>query len=142
YNAEDCLALKAVVDLLTRIAAGASAGTFGGSTSPAVVHTEDLQKAAGRRHQFGKKESSLAGFDYVNQCAYFNHQRDKVFARSHPQLRPIKKRQKAPEAVRINKVVELACKRCPACNSKRFCQIGSIAHQTIDLKYFRDGVKR
>jgi predicted RecB family nuclease len=142
YNAEDCLALKAVVDLLTRIAAGASAGTLGGPTSPAVVHTESLQKAPGRRHQFGKKESSLPGFDYVNQCAYFNHQRDKVFARSHPQLRAIKKRQKAPEAVRINKVVELACKRCPACNSKRLFQIGNIAHQIIDLKYFRDGVKR
>ena len=39
-------------------------------------------------------------------------------------------------------VVELACKRCPACNSKRFFQIGNIAHQIIDLKYFRDGVKR
>jgi hypothetical protein len=142
YNAEDCLALKAVVDLLIRIAPGGSAGTFEGSKSPAVIHTEDLQKAPGRRHQFGKKESSLPGFDYVNRCAYFNHQRDKVFARSHPKLRAIKKRQKAPEAVRINKVVELACKRCPACNSKRLFQIGNIAHQIIDLKYFRDGVKR
>jgi predicted RecB family nuclease len=142
YNAEDCLALKAVVDLLARISPGRSAGSFGGSASPAVVHTEDLQKAPGRRHLFGKKESSLPGFDYVNKCAYFNHQRDKVFARSHPQLRAIKKKQKASVAVRVNKVIELACKRCPDCNSKRLFQIGNITHQIIDLKYFRDGVKR
>jgi predicted RecB family nuclease len=142
YNAEDCLALKAVVDLLTRIVPGGTPGALTGSTSPAVVHTEDLQKAPVRGHRFGKKESSLPGFDYVNQCAYFDHQRDKVFARSHPQLKAIKNRQKTRHAVRINKVVELACKRCPACNSKRLFQIGNIAHQIIDLKYFRDGVKR
>src|SRR5262249_35731520 len=79
---------------------------------------------------------------YVNQCAYFDHQRDKVFARTRPQLKAIKNRQKARHAVRINKVVELSCKRCPACNSKNLFQIGSITRQIIDLKYFRDGVKR
>jgi predicted RecB family nuclease len=142
YNTEDCLALKAVVDLLTRIAPEASPGTLAGSTSPAVVHTEDLQKAPVRGHRFGKKDSTLPGFDCVNKCAYFDHQRDKVFARTHPQLKTIKKGQKVPHAVRINKVIELACKRCPACNSKRRFQLGKITHQIIDLKYFRDGVKR
>src|SRR5262249_11541710 len=91
YNAEDCLALKALVDLLTRIAPEASAGTLAGSTSPAVVHTQDLQKAPGRRHRFGRKDSSLPGFDYVNQCAYFDYQRDKVFARTHSRVKTIKK---------------------------------------------------
>jgi predicted RecB family nuclease len=142
YNAEDCLALKALVDLLTRIAPEGSAATLAGSTSPAVVHTEDLQKAPGRRHRFGRKDSSLPGFNYVNQCAYFDYQRDKVFARTRSQVRGLKKRQKARHVVRINKVVELACKRCPACNSKKLFSIGNITHQIIDLKFFRDGVKR
>jgi predicted RecB family nuclease len=142
YNAEDCLALKALVDLLTRIAPDGSAGTPAGSTSPAVVHTEDLRKAPGRRHRFGRKDSSLPGFDYVNRCAYFDYQRDKVFARAHSRVKAIKKEQKARPAIRINKVVELTCNRCPACNSKKLSQIGNVSHEIIDLKYFRDGVKR
>jgi predicted RecB family nuclease len=142
YNAEDCLALKAIVDLLVRIAPGGTAEALAGSTTPAVVHTEDLQKAPVRGHRFGKKDSSLPGFDYVNQCAYFDHQRNKVFARTNPRIKAIKNRQKARPAVRINKVVELPCQRCPTCNSKKLIQSGSITQQIIDLKFFRDGVKR
>jgi predicted RecB family nuclease len=142
YNAEDCLALRAVVDLLTCIVPGGTPGALTGSTSPEVVHTEDLQKAPVRGHRFGKKDSSLPGFNYINQCAYFDHQRDKVFARSHPQFKAIKSRQRTRHSVRINKVVELVCQRCPACKSRRVSQIGEIAHQIIDLKFFRDGVKR
>jgi predicted RecB family nuclease len=142
YNAEDCLVLKAVVELLALIAPGGTPGELAGSTSPAVVHTKDLQKAPVRGHRFGTKDSSLLGFAYVNQCAYFDHQRDKVFARTHPQLKAIKNRQRTRRAVRINKVVELPCERCPACNSKSLFQMGSITQRIIDLKYFRDGVKK
>jgi predicted RecB family nuclease len=142
YNLEDCIALKAVVDLLACIAPKGTAGGVSSLTSPEVVRTEDLQKAPVRRHQFGKKDSSLPGFNYVNQCAYFDHQRDKVFARTNSQIKAIKNRRKARLHVRINKVVELTCKRCSACNSKKLRQIGSITQQIIDLKFFRDGVKR
>ena len=142
YNAEDCLALKAVVELLARIAPGGMPGTLAGLACPPVVHTEDLQKAPVRGHRFGTKDSSLPGFAYVNQCAYFDHQRDKVFARTHPQFKGTKNRQKTRHAFRINKVVELPCERCPACNSKDLFRIGSITQRIIDLKYFRDGVKR
>jgi hypothetical protein len=73
YNSEDCLALKAVVDLLTQIAPVGPVGTGGGVatlTSPAVVHTEDLPKAPGRRHQFREEGLQPSGFTNVNQCAY------------------------------------------------------------------------
>lgn len=142
YNAEDCLALKAMVDLLTRIAPGVTGGGVASLTSPAVVHTEDLQKAPGRRHQFGKKDSGLPGFHYVNQCAYFDHQRDKVFARTNPRLKAVQNRRKARPSVRVNKLIKLACQRCPACNSKKVGQASGIAQQVIDLKFFRDGAKR
>jgi predicted RecB family nuclease len=142
YNAEDCLALKAVVDLLTRLVPGGTPGALAGSTSPGVVHTEDLQKAPVRGHRFGTKDSSLPGFGYVNRCAYFDHQRDKVFARSHPQFKAIKKRQETRRAVRINKVIKLPCERCPACDSNNIFQIGTGRRLIIDLKFFRDGVKR
>ena len=144
YNVEDCLALKAVVEFLARIAPGGTAGGPGDPTSPEVVRTEDLQGHAGRRHRFGKKESTLPGFDYLNKCAYFDHQRDKVFVRTNPRLRAISQRRRRARrpALPINKVVELPCKRCPSCNSRKLFQIGGITQQIIDLRYFRDGVKR
>jgi predicted RecB family nuclease len=144
YNTEDCLALKAVVEFLIQVASTEATGTPGSLASPHVVHTTELQSHTGRRHRFGKKESSLPGFDYVNQCAYFDHQRDKVFVRTNPRLKVIQQqRRRARRSVLpINKVVELSCKRCPSCNSRKLFQMGGITQQIIDLKYFRDGVKR
>jgi predicted RecB family nuclease len=84
YNMEDCLALKAVVEFLARVAPGGTAGGLGDPTSPEVVRMQDAQGHAGRRHRFGKKQSTLPGFDYVNRCAYFDHQRDKVFRPDEP----------------------------------------------------------
>jgi predicted RecB family nuclease len=144
YNMEDCLALKAVVEFLARIAPGGTAGGPSDPTSPEVVRTEDSQGHAGRRHRFGKKQSTLPGFDYLNKCAYFDHQRDKVFVRTNPRLRGVNQRRRRARrlALPINKVVELACKRCLSCNSRKLFQIGGITQQIIDLRYFRDGVKR
>ena len=144
YNLEDCLALRAVTEFLARVAPGGTAGGLGGPASPEVVRTEELQSHAGRRHRFGKKESSLPGFDYVNRCAYFDHQRDRVFVRTNPRLKEVKRRRRRARrpALPVNKVVELPCKRCPSCNSRKLFQIVGITRQIIDLRYFRDGVKR
>jgi predicted RecB family nuclease len=140
YNLEDCLALRAVTEYLAQVAAEGP----GSPTPPEVVRTEELQGHVGRRHRFGKKESGLAGFDYVNRCAYFDHQRDKVFARTNPRLKAVRQRKRRARrpALPINKVVELPCKRCPSCNSRKLFQIVGINRQIIDLRYFRDGVKR
>jgi hypothetical protein len=144
YNVEDCLALKAVVEFLVRIAPGGTAGGPANPTSPEVVRMEESQGHASHRHCFGAKKSSLPGFDYLNKCAYFDHQRDKVFVRTSLRLRAVNRRKyraRCP-ALPINKVVELLCKRCISCNSRKLFQIGSISQKIIDLRYFRDGVKR
>jgi predicted RecB family nuclease len=144
YNLEDCLALKTVVEFLIRIAPAGTAKVSGEPRSPEVVRTEDLRGNDGRRHRFGKKPSTLPGFEYVNQCAYFDHQRDKVFVRTNPRLRAVnhQKRRSRRTALPINKLVELPCKRCAFCNSTKLVQTGGITRQIIDLRYFRDGVKR
>jgi predicted RecB family nuclease len=144
YNIEDCLALKAVVEFLTRIAPGGTAGFPGVPTSPEVIRTEDSQRYSRRRHQFGKQESTLPGFDYLNKSAYFDHQRDKVFVRTIPLLRAVNQRRRRARrlVLPINKVVELSCKRCLSCNSRKLFQMRGISRQIIDLRYFHDGVKR
>jgi predicted RecB family nuclease len=144
YNLEDCLALRAVTELLARIAPGGTAGGPDNLTSQEVVRTEESTGHPGRRHRFGAKKSTLPGFDYLNKCAYFDHQRDKVFVRTNPRLKAVKQRRLRARrpSLPINKVVELPCKRCLSCNSRKLFQIGGITQQIIDLRYFRDGVKR
>jgi predicted RecB family nuclease len=144
YNMEDCLALRAVVQFLARIAPDGTAGGPGDQTSPEVVRTEDLRRHAGHRHRFGKKKCALPGFDYLNKCAYFDHQRDKVFVRTNPRLRAVNQRKRRARRMVLpnNKLVELPCKRCRSCNSRKLIQIGGIGRQIIDLRYFRDGIKR
>ena len=39
-------------------------------------------------------------------------------------------------------MIKLPCERCPGCNSTNLFQIGTSRRQIIDLKFFRDGVKR
>jgi predicted RecB family nuclease len=144
YNIEDCLALKAVVELLARISLPVAAESPGEQVSPEVVRTEGLRQGSYHRHRFGKKDSELPGFDYVNKCAYFDHQRQKVFVRTNPRLKQVRKRRRKARRLTlpVNKVIELPCKRCPSCNSRKLFQIGRITRQIIDLKYFHDGIKR
>jgi hypothetical protein len=85
----------------------------------------------------------LPGFAFVNKCAYFDHQRDKVFARTNRRIKGLKSRRKPRrKAVRIDKVVELPCERCPACNARRLYQIGGVSQLIIDLRYSRSGVRK
>src|SRR5438105_3610234 len=92
------------------------------------VRTEDFPKPAGRAHLFQKQEPALPGFEYLNECAYFDHQRAKVFVRTNSRLKALnqRKRRSRRSTLRINKEVELSCKRCPDCNSKRLFQIGEM----------------
>jgi predicted RecB family nuclease len=143
YNMEDCLALRAVTEFLARIAPGGPAGNPSGPTSPEVVRTSDFARPRGRGSQFWKQEPAVPGFDYLNKCAYFDHQRDKVFIRTNPRLKAVKQqRRRRRRVLPINKVVELPCKRCLSCNSRKLFQIVRSTQQIIDLRYFRDGVKR
>lgn len=144
YNTEDCLALKEVVAFLARIAPSGTVIGESGTPPREVIHTEDFPRPAGHGHLFQKQEPALPGFDYLNKCAYFDHQRAKVFVRTNPRLKSInrRKRRARRRALRINKVVELHCMRCPDCNSKKLIRIGDRARQIIDFRYFRDGVKR
>jgi hypothetical protein len=45
------------------------------------VHTSALSKDKDQSSLFGKKEFLLEDFVKINECAYFDYQRDRVFAR-------------------------------------------------------------
>jgi hypothetical protein len=86
----------------------------------------------------------LPDFKIVNECAYFDYQRDKVNVRSGKRspsgvLRPATKRR---NRAKINKRVEIRCNRCLHCSSRRLSECRALSKRTIDMKFFGGGVKK
>jgi hypothetical protein len=141
YNWEDCIALKRVAEFLDRIVAERkNAGQDGSST---VVYTDSLPKAE-RRAVFGNKAFALSEFKRINQCAYFDYQRDTIAAR--PGVGPRRPTrfsvQKLTGKLHLSKTAYIAATRCPTCRSKNIRSVKPISRTVIDLKFSRTGVKR
>ena len=83
YNGQDCEALRTICSFVSRSTALASErNTVPGGTE-GVMFTDSLRKVGeGNRPIFRKAEFFCPEFEVVNKCAYFDYQRDRVFART------------------------------------------------------------
>jgi len=80
------------------------------------VRAEEIKPDAGEYCvSFAEKKYALDDLHYVNKCAYFDYQREKVIFRTHPHLRPRKKSHGRIEKKKLspNKVVTVESERCP-----------------------------
>jgi len=139
YNLEDCLALKVVVDVLLKIIKTAN-GASNGDTD--FVCADEIKKDS--ISKWGKVDFVLKDFDYVNNCAYFDYQREKIFVRTNKNLRGVKATRKAKEKRKhkINKKVILSCQpECPECNGKMY-RHGYYPRRVFDLKFLNAGIIR
>jgi len=143
YNQDDCLTLKHLCELITRLTCPDSANPAVPQTLPAT-RTEEMTKERPRWEMFGVRQHALEDFKHINECAYFDYQRDKVFVRTHRQLRSINKRHRNLQKTNThpNRIINLECKRCPRCQKKRIEQTKQFSHLLIDLKFARTGVKK
>ena len=144
YNRDDCLALRAVTEFIASITASEGKVRSERSHLDEIVYASELQSAVRRKHRFGRPEFCLPDFEFVNRCAYFDYQRDKVNVRSGK--RPISTDRlpapKRPLRAKANKRIEIRCKRCPHCNSKRLSEGRALSIRRIDMKFFGGGVKK
>jgi hypothetical protein len=95
-------------------------------------------------NKWGEVDFVLEDFDYVNNCAYFYYQREKVFVRTNKNLRGVKATRKAKEKRKhkINKKIILSCQpECPECNGKMH-RHGYYPRRVFDLKFLNAGIKR
>jgi hypothetical protein len=144
YNHEDCLALKAVTDFIVSLTRVTTEVVPRISKPPDIVHTSELQGIASRSHRFGKIAFVFPELDFVNKCAYFDYQREKVYVRTNKALKgiqKIKQRDKKSKA-KPNVHVDLVSKRCPYCGSKKLQYRKRTSRFVFDLKFFNKGVKK
>ena len=127
YNLEDCGALRAVTEFI-RGACGSTATlsepSRGDSTVPTVMRVQELDKLADTR-TWGKVAFVHDDFEFVNNCAYFDYQRLRVFLRSGG-----RRRRRSPRSgvhlnrrIRPTRRIEIRSSKCPRCGGKKLVNI-------------------
>jgi predicted RecB family nuclease len=128
YNLDDCAALAKVTDFLHAACAGTS--TLSGNRSdhvndpPQVVQVQELDKFA-YSQKWGPANFFHSDLEFVNKCAYFDYQRQRVFVRTS---RTLKKHRRVPGLHRNRKIrpsrnFEITASKCPSCGHTNVVKI-------------------
>lgn len=144
YNKEDNLALIAVCNFIRRLTFPVNSDEPG-DANRGVVNTSELARVPPEnRHVFRQVEFVLGDLQQVNKCAYFDYQRERIFVRTNKDFKEINRRRRntTRSAYRPNIYLEPHCRKCPTCKSKNISQVSATGSHIIDLKFFRNGVKR
>lgn len=144
YNRDDCFALKLVVDYLNiHLSPDALSNKQNKKGDRCnIVNTKELY-AQTKTHRFGKAKFSSPELGFVNKCAYFDYQREKVYARTNKLLRKITSRNiRKNKKIKPNRKVEINVKKCMHCNSRKIIERVKLHKITIDLKFFAGGAKK
>lgn len=137
YNMDDCRAAAVVADALARICAG-------GPTAPEVVDVGSLE--VGFQRTFGKFDSALPEFAKINDAAYWDYQRSKVFVRTDKGVRrSVRKSEhrRTISAVEKEITVDETPAKCAKCSATKLWRYPPKRSNVVyDLKFSRKGVKR
>jgi predicted RecB family nuclease len=149
YNLEDCDALKKVTHFLyaawnsERLPAEATAAS--GDACP-VARVEEIRPLSSRPDWKGQR-FALPDFEFVNERAYFDYQRDRVYVRTNTLLKKSLARKgtkRWKKGRRVNREVEISGQTCPSCGGAVLTrrQNRSLARLAFDLRITRGGVRR
>lgn len=154
YNAEDCTALKRVTGVIQAIVARAApnAPQAANQTLPPVGFVRDLDKLANNR-KWQRVNFVHPDYEFINSCAYFDYQRERVFVRTSPNLRKrIAKQGKSCNGTfRASQRVTVLSQECPFCKSKNLTLVPKgepaqckrqRAKRVFDLVITRCGMRR
>lgn len=137
YNMDDCRAAAKVAEALVRICGSGASGLN-------AVDVGSLE--VGFQRIFGKFDSALPEFAKINDAAYWDYQRSKVYARTDKAIRrTVRKSGGGRKNATVEKEVTVrdAPNECPRCGATRFWTYHrDKSHIVYDLKFTRRGIKR
>ena len=139
YNQRDCVAVQRVACFL------ASLGSSDGASTPLVQLVSEI--AIDSHGRFGKVDFAVPEMSFINKCARFNYQRDKVLVRSDPAIRASIRRKRAGTRPIRKANVEIRCDPpdcCPSCGSTQLRLYYSPSYNKLiyDLKFTKAGVRK
>jgi predicted RecB family nuclease len=139
YNQRDCMAVKRVTDFLS------SLGSRDANGMSQIQLASDIRVES--QGKFGTTEFAIPEMGFINKCARFNYQRDKVLVRTDPAVRASLHRKQARSRAILKPNTEVRCEpqtRCPFCGSAGVTTFHRVVYSKLiyDLKVTRRGVKR
>jgi predicted RecB family nuclease len=150
YNLEDCTALRKLTECLYAICRPRAEPSMAEPASYEGRPVAAVPDAAPRfgRPDFGKVDFAIPDFEFANDRAYFDYQRDRVYLRTNPVLRRsrlkrLRKRRKKKN-LRPNRRVVVAAPECPRCLGRDLTRTadGRLARLGYDLRFGRSGLRR
>jgi hypothetical protein len=136
------LALKAVCDFVRTAIDGCPVNP-GGSVNELVVNTRDIAKSRRRWVGFGRPTFILVDLERASNCAHFDYQRERVFARTDKKVARIMRRRRRRATLGTpNQLVEIGCEACPLCSGKNIRPTTPVHRRVADLQFSRAGVKK
>ena len=136
YNMDDCRAAATVAEALVRICDGGPSGLDAVDVGSLEVGFEQTR---------GKFDSALSEFAKINDAAYWDYQRDRIYIRSNPYLRKAaeRRRRKRRRSLGINATVcPTRPSKCPTCNSAHLSMNGRRLRTLFDMRFFEGGLRR
>lgn len=139
YNLDDCVALRRVTEFVGQIIKDVADG---GLSHVDYIQADALKVKSSFR--WGTIDFELKDMKYINDCAYFDYQRERVFFRTNDNLRGVKATRKAKKKRphKINKKIMLLCQmECLECKKKMY-RHGHYSRRVFDLKFLTAGMKK
>jgi hypothetical protein len=137
YNLDDCAALMLLVGVIADIGVNADANISD------FVRADKMKKT--NQYRWGRNTFANTNFNYVNQCAYFDYQRAKIYWRTDKGLKQNLK-QRVREEVRRHRpnsfITFSPATICRHCGSDNLQIQSKITRTVVDLKFTSTGVKR
>jgi len=137
YNRDDCTALENVISVLRGISNHEKSRLCDSSS------VEDIKMASA--YKFGAVDFCMPELDYINKCAYFDYQRNKISLSRESQQRRLKARRarQTRRTCRVGTAVFISPgTKCIACGSDSLYKHGRYQKVVFDLKFSKFGVRR
>jgi predicted RecB family nuclease len=140
YNAEDCKALEPIVNKLVELNQGSS--SLEHPQADEVVDTTALKW----EHPYGFKCNTFAfpELEVINRAAYWDYQRERIYVKSHANLkRAPTPGKRPPQVIAPNKTIDCdPVRSCPKCSSANVFKSTKYSKTLFDIKFMRHGIKR
>jgi predicted RecB family nuclease len=141
YNTDDCTALEVITQMVVSLQLPHSEKD--GANENKIVDISKLK----RRHPYGFKRNNFAipDLDTINNAAYWDYQRERVYVKSNSTLKRLSKinNKIVCKQLAINKTIHIeTTKVCFVCNSKKVYPYVSVRRVVTDLNITAVGIKR
>jgi predicted RecB family nuclease len=142
YNTEDCEAAQRVAETIAGICSNDP------SMEPKTVSVNVSSLEDDHPLRFGPLHYAVRDFKVINEAAYWDYQRTRIYVRSSERLRRISRtghRRGPARELPVNKSIQARENRpelCPKCNSPKFYRNGRFSKVVYDLRFTRAGVRR